>query len=45
MPGLIHTEMLEGVPPEVLEKNILPQIPVGRLGKPERSRGHAVSRR
>ena len=23
------------MPKEVLEKNILPQIPVGRLGKPE----------
>ena len=34
-PGYIHTDMMEGVPPEVIEKNILPQIPVGRLGKPE----------
>jgi acetoacetyl-CoA reductase len=34
-PGYIHTEMLEAVPAEVMEKNILPQIPVGRLGKPE----------
>ena len=34
-PGYIHTEMLDAVPPEVMEKNILPQIPVGRLGKPE----------
>jgi acetoacetyl-CoA reductase len=34
-PGYIHTEMLDAVPPEILEKNILPQIPVGRLGKPE----------
>jgi acetoacetyl-CoA reductase len=34
-PGYIHTEMLDAVPSEVLEKNILPQIPVGRLGKPE----------
>ena len=34
-PGYTHTEMLEAVPPEVMEKNILPQIPVGRLGKPE----------
>jgi len=34
-PGYIHTEMLDAVPPEIIEKNILPQIPVGRLGKPE----------
>jgi len=34
-PGYIHTAMLDSVPPEILEKNILPQIPVGRLGKPE----------
>lgn len=34
-PGYIHTEMLDAVPSEVMEKNILPQIPVGRLGKPE----------
>jgi len=34
-PGYIHTDMLEGVPQEILEKNILPQIPVGRLGTPE----------
>ncbi len=34
-PGYIHTEMLDAVSPEILEKNILPQIPVGRLGKPE----------
>jgi len=34
-PGYVHTEMLDAVPPEILEKNILPQIPVGRLGKPD----------
>jgi acetoacetyl-CoA reductase len=34
-PGYIHTDMLDAVAPEILEKNILPQIPVGRLGKPE----------
>jgi acetoacetyl-CoA reductase len=27
--------MLGGVPPEILEQNILPQIPVGRLGTPD----------
>ena len=34
-PGYIDTEMVQAVPKEVLEKNILPQIPVGRLGEPE----------
>jgi acetoacetyl-CoA reductase len=34
-PGYIHTEMLDAVPPDVMERSILPQIPVGRLGKPE----------
>lgn len=33
-PGYIHTEMLDAVSPEIM-KNILTQIPVGRLGKPE----------
>ena len=27
--------MVKAVPKEVLEKSILPQIPVGRLGEPE----------
>src|ERR1700736_1429655 len=34
-PGYIATEMVKSVPQEVLDKNILPQIPVGRLGEPE----------
>ncbi|CUU17763.1 AcetoacetylCoA reductase EC 11136 CDS [Bradyrhizobium sp.] len=34
-PGYIHTEMLDAVPQNILEKSILPQIPVGRLGRPE----------
>ena len=34
-PGYIGTEMVKAMPKEVLEKNILPQIPVGRLGEPE----------
>jgi acetoacetyl-CoA reductase len=34
-PGYIATEMVKAVPPAVLEKSILPQIPVGRLGEPE----------
>jgi len=32
-PGYINTEMVQAVPKEVLEKNILPQIPIGRLGE------------
>jgi acetoacetyl-CoA reductase len=34
-PGYIATEMVMAVPKDVLEKAILPQIPVRRLGKPE----------
>ena len=34
-PGYIGTEMVRAVPQEVLEKSILPHIPVGRLGEPE----------
>ena len=34
-PGYIATEMVKAVPQEVMEKSILPQIPVGRLGEPE----------
>jgi len=34
-PGYIATEMVMAVPKEVLDKNILPQIPVRRLGQPE----------
>ena len=34
-PGYINTEMVQAVPKDVLEKTILPQIPVGRLGEPE----------
>jgi len=34
-PGYIGTEMVRAIPEEVLNKNILPQIPVGRLGEPE----------
>ena len=34
-PGYINTEMVQAVPKEVLEKSILPQIPVNRLGEPE----------
>jgi acetoacetyl-CoA reductase len=34
-PGYIATEMVRAVPKDVLEKNILPLIPLGRLGEPE----------
>jgi acetoacetyl-CoA reductase len=34
-PGYIATEMVMAVPKEVVEKSILPQIPVRRLGQPE----------
>ncbi|HLZ01052.1 MAG TPA: acetoacetyl-CoA reductase [Bradyrhizobium sp.] len=34
-PGYTHTEMLDAVSPEVMASAILPQIPVGRLGRPE----------
>jgi len=32
-PGYIATDMVAAVPPEVIEKSILPHIPVGRLGE------------
>jgi acetoacetyl-CoA reductase len=34
-PGYINTEMVQAVPKDVLEKSVIPQIPVGRLGEPE----------
>jgi acetoacetyl-CoA reductase len=34
-PGYIATDMVKAMPKDVVEKNILPQIPVGRLGEPE----------
>ncbi|MEJ0051371.1 MAG: acetoacetyl-CoA reductase [Methylovirgula sp.] len=34
-PGYIATEMVKAIPKDVLEKTILPQIPVGRLGEVE----------
>jgi acetoacetyl-CoA reductase len=34
-PGYINTEMVQAVPKDVLEKNVLPLIPVNRLGEPE----------
>jgi acetoacetyl-CoA reductase len=34
-PGYINTEMVQAVPKDVLEKSVLPLIPIGRLGEPE----------
>jgi acetoacetyl-CoA reductase len=34
-PGYIGTEMVQAIPKDVLDKKIIPQIPVGRLGTPE----------
>lgn len=33
-PGYLRTKMVMKVPAEILEKKIIPQIPVGRLGEP-----------
>jgi acetoacetyl-CoA reductase len=34
-PGYINTEMVQAVPKDVLEKSILPLIPISRLGEPD----------
>ncbi len=41
-PGYIGTKMVTAIPQEILEAKILPQIPVGRLGKPEEVAGLIV---
>ncbi len=38
-PGYIGTKMVTAIRPEILESKIIPQIPVGRLGKPEEVAG------
>ena len=38
-PGYIGTKMVMAIPSDVLESKILPQIPMGRLGKPEEIAG------
>ena len=38
-PGYIGTKMVMAIPKEILESKIIPQIPVGRLGKPEEVAG------
>ena len=34
-PGYIGTKMVTSIPKDVLDSKIIPQIPMGRLGKPE----------
>ncbi|WER47983.1 acetoacetyl-CoA reductase [Cupriavidus sp. WKF15] len=34
-PGFIATKMVTAVPQEILDTKVIPQIPVGRLGRPE----------
>ena len=38
-PGYIGTQMVIAIPKEILDAKIIPQIPVGRLGKPEEVAG------
>mgnify|MGYP003704337237 FL=1 len=38
-PGYIGTKMVMAIPKDVLDSKIIPQIPVGRLGKPEEVAG------
>jgi acetoacetyl-CoA reductase len=38
-PGYIGTKMVMAIPQEVLDSKIIPQIPTGRLGKPEEVAG------
>ncbi|GGD70478.1 acetoacetyl-CoA reductase [Caballeronia grimmiae] len=35
-PGYLATKMVTAIPQEILDSKILPQIPAGRLGKPEK---------
>src|ERR1700733_6503798 len=34
-PGYIATDMVKAMPKDVIDKSVLPQIPIGRLGEPE----------
>ena len=38
-PGYIGTQMVMAIPKDVLDSKIIPQIPLGRLGKPEEVAG------
>ena len=41
-PGYIGTKMVTAIPKDILDSKILPQIPVGRLGKPEEVAGLSI---
>jgi acetoacetyl-CoA reductase len=41
-PGYIGTKMVMAIPQEVLDSKIIPQIPMGRLGKPDEIAGLVV---
>ena len=41
-PGYIGTKMVTAIPEDVLTNKILPQIPLGRLGKPEEVAGLVI---
>jgi acetoacetyl-CoA reductase len=41
-PGYIGTKMVTAIPEDILNSKILPQIPVGRLGKPEEVAGLVI---
>ena len=41
-PGYIGTKMVTAIPQDILDTKIIPQIPVGRLGKPEEIAGLVV---
>ena len=41
-PGYLATKMVMAVPKDVLDSKIIPQIPMGRLGKPEEVAGLVV---
>jgi len=38
-PGYIGTKMVTAIPKDILDSKILPQIPIGRLGRPEEVAG------
>src|SRR5256714_5388161 len=42
-PGYIGTKMVTAIPKEILDSKILPQIPIGRLGKPDEVAGPPTS--
>ena len=41
-PGYIGTKMVTAIPEDILNSKILPQIPIGRLGKPEEVAGLVI---